>query len=68
MNILFLLRGTGIGGLEVGTSVLANRFLSLGHNVSVFIFRKEEGASILEKFNEGVSVCLFKDYRIKQAF
>lgn len=67
MNILFLLRGTGIGGLEVVTSVLANRFVSLGHNVSVFIFRKEEGASILKRFDKRVSICQRNSYCVKKA-
>jgi len=67
MNILFLLRGTDIGGLEVVTSVLANKFVSLGHNVSVFIFRKEEGASILKRFDKRVSICLRNNYGVKKA-
>ena len=44
MNILFLLRGTGIGGLEVVTSVLANKFVKEGHHVDIFIFRKDNGS------------------------
>ena len=64
MNILFLLRGTGIGGLEVVTSVLANKFVKEGHHVDVFIFRKEEGNSIVERFDKDVKVCQQNDYRI----
>lgn len=64
MNILFLLRGTAIGGLEVVTSVLANKFVEEGHNVSVFIFRKDKGASIVSKFRKKVYVCQKNDYRV----
>lgn len=64
MNILFLLRGTGIGGLEVVTSVLANKFVKESHHVDVFIFRKEEGNSIVDRFNKDVKVCQQNDYRI----
>lgn len=64
MNILFLLRGTGIGGLEVVTSVLANKFVKEGHHVDVFIFRKEEGNSIVDRFDKDVKVCQQNDYRI----
>lgn len=64
MNILFLLRGTAIGGLEVVTSVLANKFVEEGHNVSVFIFRKDKGASIVSKFRKKVYVYQKNDYRV----
>ena len=40
MNITFLLRSFGIGGVNVVSSVLANKFLEDGHNVSVFAFYK----------------------------
>ena len=40
MNITFLLRSFGIGGVNVVSSVLANKFLEDGHNVSVFTFYK----------------------------
>lgn len=64
MNILFLLRSTGIGGLEVVTSVLANKFVEEGHLVDVFIFRKEEGNSIVDRFDKDVKVFQQNDYRI----
>ena len=64
MNILFLLRGTGIGGLEVVTSVLANKFVKEGHHVDIFIFHKEEGNSIVDRFDKDVKVCQQNDYRI----
>lgn len=38
MNILFLLKSFEIGGLEVVTSVLANKFVIEGHNVVIWAF------------------------------
>lgn len=38
MNILFLLKSFDIGGLEVVTSVLANKFVAKGHNVCLWAF------------------------------
>ena len=38
MNILFLLKSFEIGGLEVVTSVLANKFVNEGHNVTLWAF------------------------------
>jgi glycosyltransferase involved in cell wall biosynthesis len=38
MNIIFILKTVEIGGLEVVTTVLANKFVSEGHNVSIFAF------------------------------
>jgi len=42
MNILFLLRSIGVGGVEVVTATLANKFVAEGHNVAIFAreFRK----------------------------
>ena len=67
MNILFLLRGTGIGGLEVVTSVLANKFVEEGHHVCVFIFRKDPGTSITDRFKQEVKVFQQDDYRVTEA-
>jgi glycosyltransferase involved in cell wall biosynthesis len=36
MNILFLLRSLGVGGVEVVSITLANKFAKEGHNVSIF--------------------------------
>lgn len=36
MNILFLLRSLGVGGVEVVSVTLANKFAEEGHNVSIF--------------------------------
>lgn len=62
MNILFLLRGSAIGGLEVVTSVLANKFVAEGHHVDIFIFRREDGASVVERLDKRVKVYQQNDY------
>lgn len=67
MNILFLLRGTGIGGLEVVTAILANKFVKEGHKVDVFIFRKENGASIVDRIDKGVKVYQQNDYSVSKS-
>lgn len=36
MNILFLLKTLGVGGVEVVTATLANKFADEGHNVAIF--------------------------------
>lgn len=40
MKILFLLKSFEIGGLEVVTSVLANKFVAEGHDVTLWAFYK----------------------------
>ena len=40
MSILFLLKSFEIGGLEVVTSVLANKFVAEGHDVTLWAFYK----------------------------
>ena len=62
MNILFLLRGTGIGGLEVVTSVLANQFASKGHKVSLFIFRREDGPLVTTLLSKEIKICQYHQY------
>lgn len=42
MNILFLLKSFDVGGVEVVTSVLANRFASEGHHVVLWAFYRHE--------------------------
>ena len=45
MNILFLTKEFGIGGLEIVTTTLANKFHSEGHNVVIWSFSKENNDS-----------------------
>lgn len=61
MNILFLLKSLDIGGLEVVTSVLANKFVSEGHNVTVFSFNKSTN-SIENRLNKKIYICSQEEY------
>lgn len=38
MNVLFLLKTLDIGGVEIVTLTLANKFREKGHNISIFAF------------------------------
>lgn len=62
MNILFLLRSLDIGGLEVVTAVLANKFVSEGHHVSVFAFEKRSG-KVMPRFGKGIEITIAGEYR-----
>lgn len=64
MNILFLLKSFEIGGVEVVTCTLANKFVSEGHQVMLWAFCK--GSSSLEDrldkrielvYNKGFILC-----------
>lgn len=66
MNILFILRGTGIGGIEVVTKVLAEKFIKEGHWVGFFIFRKDKGASITDGLDPSVAVYQQNNYKVTE--
>lgn len=55
MNILFLLKNFGTGGLEVVSRTLANEFVKNGHNVSFFILHVED-ARILSGLSGNINV------------
>ena len=42
MNILFLLKSFNVGGVEVVTSVLANKFAREGHSVVLWAFYQQK--------------------------
>lgn len=63
MNILFLLRSLDIGGLEVITATLSNKFLAEGHRVSIFAFEKRSG-KVLNRFEKGIDVIIAGEYRL----
>lgn len=60
-NILFLLKGLEIGGLEVVTAVLANKFVEEGHQVSVFSFLGGKH-SIVDRFDARIKLYQQDDY------
>lgn len=61
MNILFLLKSLDIGGLEVVTSVLANKFVTKGHHVTIFSFTKATN-SIENRLNKKIYICSKEKY------
>ncbi len=63
MNILFLLKSLDIGGVEVVTSVLANKFVKEGHNVCVYSFLVGEH-SIAERFCKQIKVYQQNNYSV----
>lgn len=54
MNIVFLLKTLGVGGVEVVTVALANTFVTHGHKVTVFAFGDCEGSGIADRLADGV--------------
>lgn len=62
MNILFLLKSFEIGGLEVVSAVLANKFVQEGHNVSVVAFRQAEH-SVEGRLNKKVHTYLLSQLK-----
>lgn len=53
MNILFLLKSFEIGGLEVVTTTLANKFRREGHKVVLWAFY-EEKPSLIDRLDAGI--------------
>ena len=63
MNVLFLLKTLDLGGVEVVTATLANKFVEEGHDVSVFAFEKKSGM-LLERFVQNIKVTLAGKYHV----
>lgn len=58
MNLLFLIKGWNIGGQEVVTSVLADRFIGIGYNVSILFLSKPHGF-VFDNLNSNIRVHIF---------
>ncbi len=63
MNILFLLKSFEIGGLEVVTSVLANKFVAEGYNVTLWAFF-EGKTSLADRLDPRVELVYGHGYNI----
>lgn len=63
MNVLFLLKTLDLGGVEVVTATLANKFVEEGHYVSVFAFEKKSGM-LLERFVQNIKVTIAGKYHV----
>ena len=59
INILFLLKTLDIGGVEIVTKTLANKFVEKGHNVSIFAFAPAKN-SIEQLFNKTIKIYIQK--------
>ena len=62
MNILFLTKTLGLGGVAVVTSVLANKFAEDGHNVSIFIF-SDSDVTLRKRLSENVKLYIGNGYQ-----
>lgn len=66
MNILFVLRTLEVGGVEVVTVTLANKFAREGHNVSIWAF--EKGLNSIEtRIESNVSLYIGYGYSCSKA-
>lgn len=63
MNILFLLRALDLGGLEVVTATLANKFAEEGHHVCVYALEKRSGM-LLDRFSQNVKITIAGKYQV----
>ncbi len=62
MNIMFILKTFEIGGLEVVTTCLANKFVEEGHNVSIFAFENAKH-SIIGRLNNRVKTYTLRNMK-----
>ena len=65
MNILFLLRTLGTGGVTVVSSALANKFSTEGHKVYAFYFQ-DGSSSIANRFDERVELVKGYGYSVNK--
>lgn len=59
MNIMFILKTFEMGGVEIVTTFLANKFVDEGNSVSVFAFADAEH-SIIDKLDKRVKTCTLR--------
>lgn len=62
MNILFLIKTFGIGGVEVVTSTLAESFSRNGHKVCIFAFSKADNM-LEERLNSNITLYIGYGYK-----
>ena len=62
MNIIFLMKSLDVGGVEVVTAILANKFVEKGHGVSIFAFYDTK-TSIRERLDARVHTYILKSLR-----
>ena len=62
MNILFLLKTLDLGGVEIVTATLGNKFFYEGHSVFVFAFERNSG-DVINRFDKNVSILIGEGYK-----
>lgn len=64
MNVLFVLRSIGdnLGGVEIVTITLANKFVEEGHDVFIFLFTKGD-FDLSNRLNEKIKVFVAGEYK-----
>ncbi len=62
-SILFLLKSLNMGGVEIVTATLANKFVNEGHRVCIFSFF-EPSASMRERIDERVTIYQLRKFAI----
>lgn len=63
MNIMFLLKSLNMGGVEIVTAVLANKFVSEGHKVCIFSFF-EPASAMTERIDKRVTIYQLRKFRV----
>lgn len=62
MNILFLLKSIGVGGVEVVSVTLANKFVQEGINVSIFSFEDRQ-QNLIERLDKRIHIFYGSGFR-----
>lgn len=66
MNIIFLLKTLNMGGVEVVSAVLANKFAKEGHNVGVFTFCRDNNTAA-SRFDQKIKIEVGNGYKFSKA-
>lgn len=66
MNILFLLKSFDVGGVEVVTSVLANKFASEGHSVALWAFYQHT-PTLEDRLHPEVKIIYGDGFKVNQS-
>ena len=65
MNILFLLKSLDVGGVEIVTTMLANKFCQEGHHVVIWAFYRGV-SSVEDRLYKNVHVVYGNGYEISK--
>lgn len=65
MNIMFLLKFLDMGGVEIVTATLANKFVSEGHRVCIFSFF-EPSSSMRERIDDRILIYQLRKFAVTE--